>query len=311
MSLNVLFAGPARDWPDYAPALRLAFRDAALDARIADDLPPQSVDYIVHAPDSALQDFTPYDRCKAVLSLWAGVEAALRNPTLTQPLARMADPGLREGMVEWVTGHVLRYHLGIDAVLAGQDGVWRPDLVAPLARDRPVGILGLGALGSAAGQALAALNFPVFGWSRHEKTIVGIDCRSGDGGLTTVLENSAILVLLLPETEATRNLMTAERLAMLPLGAHLLNPGRGALIDDAALLAALDSGYLAHATLDVFRTEPLPATHPFWSHRRVTVSPHVASATRPGTASAFIAANIARVEAGLPLLAEVDRAAGY
>jgi len=115
----------------------------------------------------------------------------------------------------------------------------------------------------------------------------------------------------LPDTPATANILNAQTLAQLPRGARIINPGRGTLVEDAALLAALDTGQIAAATLDVFRTEPLPAEHPYWAHPSVTVTPHIAAATRPDTASAVIAANIARVQAGQPLLHEVSRSAGY
>lgn len=119
------------------------------------------------------------------------------------------------------------------------------------------------------------------------------------------------MVLLLPLTPATENTLNAYTLAALPQGAVVLNPGRGGLIDDAALLAALDSGQIGHATLDTFRSEPLPPAHPYWAHPRVTVTPHIASATRPRTAAQAVADNIARSEAGLPLLHLVDRQRGY
>jgi glyoxylate/hydroxypyruvate reductase A len=213
-------------------------------------------------------------------------------------------------MVEWVTGHVLRYHLGMDAQISGQNGTWAP-LIPPLARNRRVGFLGLGVLGSACAHALVALNFQVSGWSRASKSVAGIRCLSGDAGLAKLLQSSDILVLLLPLTPATENLLNAERLALLPKGAFVLNPGRGALIDDKALLGALDTGQIAHATLDVFRVEPLPPEHPYWAHPNVTVTPHIASDTRADSASLVIAENIRRNEAGEPMRFVVDRAAGY
>jgi len=245
-----------------------------------------------------------------VLNLWAGVENVVGNETLTVPLARMVDPGLTEGMVEWVTGHVLRHHLGIDANLAAQNGEWVKH-VPPLARDRKVGILGLGELGRACGEALAFLKFDVAGWSRSPKSLPGIACHHGESGLRAVLGRSGILVLLLPLTADTENTLDAQAIASMPEGAVVLNPGRGALIDDAALLAGLDSGHLAQATLDVFRTEPLPPEHPFWAHPKVTVTPHIASDTRPPSASRVIAENVRRGEAGEPFLHVVDRDAGY
>ncbi|NNU79899.1 glyoxylate/hydroxypyruvate reductase A [Halovulum dunhuangense] len=312
MSVRVLFAGDDRDWPVYAPLLRSACAARGLEIALSDTAPdPAAVDYIVYAPSGPLKDFGPFTAAKAVLSLWAGVERIVGDPTLTQPLCRMVDSGLRQGMTEWVTGHVLRHHLGLDTHILHQDGIWRDKAVPPLAGERPVGILGLGALGAAAGQALAGLGFPVTGWSRTPKSAAQIDCRHGADGLAETLRRAQIMVLLLPLTEDTRGLLNAERLALLPEGAVVINPGRGPLIVDADLLDALDRGRIGHATLDVFATEPLPPEHPYWAHPRVTVTPHIASATRPQTAAEAIAENIARGEAGRPFLHLVDRARGY
>lgn len=310
---RILFSAPRSDWEDYREVLPAALAEAGVAADIEHVLmpeAPEAVDYIVYAPSSRLKDFRPFTGAKAVLNLWAGVEGVAANETLTQPLARMVDPGLTEGMVEWCAGHVLRHHLDLDLDVGRTDGVWAPH-VPPLARDRSVVILGLGALGAAVGTALAGLNFRVSGWSRSAKDIAGIRCLSGEAGLAQALSVAEILVLLLPLTDATRNLMNAERLGRLPQGAVLINPGRGPLLDDKALLAALDAGRLAHATLDVFREEPLPPDHPFWSHAKVTVTPHIASATRPESAAKVIAENIRRGEAGAPFLHLVDRSLGY
>ncbi|PVA05237.1 2-hydroxyacid dehydrogenase [Thalassorhabdomicrobium marinisediminis] len=307
--IKVLFSAGDAAWPAYRKALPKAFAQHNLDVDLARDHAPGTVDYIVAAPNGPVRDFTPYTRCKAVLNLWAGVEDIAPNRTLTQPLARMVDPGLTAGMVEWVVAHTLRHHMGIDLHIHGQDGQWR-DHVPPLAQDRPVTILGLGELGTACAQALAQLGFPVTGWSRTAKSIDNVTCLSGDEGLTPALQDAEIVVLLLPLTDATENILNAQTLALLADGAFVINPGRGPLIDDGALLAALDRN-IAHATLDVFRTEPLPADHPFWAHPQVTVTPHIASATRPETSALCIADNIARGEAGRPFAHLVDRARGY
>lgn len=311
MTVTVLFAAPEDNWDAYEAPLRTAFAETGIDARLVRDAAPEAVDYMVYAPGGAVQDFRPYTRLKAVLNLWAGVENIVTNDTLTAPLARMVDEGLTEGMVEWVTGHVLRHHLGMDRHILGQDGIWRSGTVPPLARDRTIGMLGLGELGGACGQALARLNFNVMGWARSRKSIAGLDCRAGADGLDAVLSAAEIVVLLLPLTDATENLMNAARIARLPAGAVIVNPGRGPLIDDAALLAALDTGQVGHATLDVFREEPLPPAHPFWAHPKVTVTPHIASETRPKSAARVIAENIRRGEAGAPFLHLVDRDRGY
>ncbi len=306
--IQVLFAADNAKWVDYAGPLRAALAEAGLDAHVATDIAAEDVDYIVYAPDSAVQDFGPFTRLKAVLNLWAGVENVVGNPTLRVPLTRMADPGLTEGMVEYVTGHVLRHHLGIDRYIGARDAEWTRH-IPPLARDRRVGILGLGALGLASAEALVGLRFDVAGWSRSPKSADGIACYSGEDGLTAVLQRSEIVVLLLPHTAGTENVLNAATLAKLPDGAVIINPGRGALIDDDALLAEIDR--LGHATLDVFREEPLPPAHPFWAHPKITITPHIAAETRTVSASKVIAENIRRGEAGLPLLHLVDRAAGY
>lgn len=308
--INVLFAALPERWAQYEAVLHAAFAELGLNVDLRTDFAPEDVDYIVYAPNSPVQDFTPYTRCKAVLNLWAGVENVVGNETLTQPLARMVDPGMTRGMVEYVAGHVMRHHLGMDLHIQGQDGAWRAH-VPPLAEERRVTVLGLGELGLACAQALAGLGFPVTGWSRRQKEAEGITCLSGDDGLAQALNQADVLVLLLPRTKATENLLNTERLGQMPQGAFIVNPGRGELIDDEALLAALDTGHIAHATLDVFRIEPLPKEHRYWSHPQVTVTPHIASETRARTASRVIAENIRRGEAGEPFLHLVDRTAGY
>lgn len=307
--ITVEFAAGSSRWDAYQGPLQQAFDEKGLKVDLRMGHAPQDVDYIVYAPGSELQDFTPYTKAKAVLNLWAGVERIIGNKTLTVPLCRMVDPGLTTAMVEWVCGHTLRYHLEIDRCLTAQNR-WDP-YVPPLACERPVTVLGLGELGQACAKALGRLGFPVSGWSRSARDVVGVTCHYGDVGLKSALHTAEILVLLLPDTPATQNLLDAETLSWLPKGARILNPGRGPLIDDDALLAALDSGQIAHATLDVFRVEPLPQGHPYWTHPNVTVTPHIAAETRASTASQVVAENIRRGEANEEFLYVVDRAAGY
>ncbi|THD81436.1 glyoxylate/hydroxypyruvate reductase A [Aliigemmobacter aestuarii] len=308
---TILFAGGAGLWDEYRTALPLALADAGVPARIVTETAtPDAVDYIVYAPTSPLQDFAPFTNVKLVQSLWAGVERIVGNPTLTQPLCRMVDPGLTEGMVEYVLGHVLRHHLGMDRHIVNPGHVW-DHRCPPLARDRKVTMLGLGALGAACLQALGALHFDLRGWSRTPKSLPGVRCHHGTDGLREALSGAEIVVTLLPRTPGTENILNAETLGWLAPGAAIVNPGRGPLIDDEALLAALDSGQVGHATLDVFRVEPLPAGHPFWTHSRVTVTPHIAADTRADSAARVVAENIRRAEAGEPLLHQVDRVRGY
>ena len=310
MTIKILFSANEENWKRYKAPLQDALDDKFLDYELGTTSTPSEVDYIVYAPSSSLHDFSPYTNLKAVLNLWAGVEGVTNNKTLKVPLARMVDSGLTDGMVEWVTGHTLRHHLGIDKHIHGQDGIWR-SYVPPLAKDRVITILGLGTLGTACGIALKRLGFNVRGWSRREKRVDGILCFYGDEQIDSSLMDADIVVLLLPDTPLTQNILNQHTLNLLKPGAFVLNPGRGPLIDDDALLAALDSGQIEHATLDVFRIEPLPQNHQYWSNNKVTVIPHKASETRPKTASQVIAMNIERAENGQELLYLVDRENGY
>lgn len=310
MTVNVLFAATHARWAEYQEPLAQAIAATGIKADIRTDHAPDTVDYIVYAPNSPVQDFTPFTRAKAVLNLWAGVEAVVDNPTLHIPLCRMVDPALTQGMVEWVTGHILRLHLGMDAHINAAPGTWEPQ-APPLAFDTRVSVLGLGELGTACATALSRLGFQVAGWSRSPKSLDTITCFSGTDGLDAALMRADYCVLLLPSTPATENTLNARTLALMPKGARILNPGRGPLIDDDALLTALDSGQIGHATLDVFRTEPLPADHRYWTHPNVTVTPHIASETRAAYSSQTVAENIRRGEAGLPFLHVVDRTAVY
>ncbi len=308
--ITVLYSGKGVDWEIYRKYITKALSAKGIKAKILQQSPPDQVDYIVFDPSGPVLDFSIFVNLKAVLSLWAGVEKIVGDRTLTVPLCRMVDTSLRESMREWVTGHVLRYHLGMDQQIQQQDGVWRKN-VPPLARQRTVGILGIGELGSACAKSLSQLGFNVAGWSKSQKTIDGMTCFSGDQGLDEILPIAEILVLLLPQTTETHHIINAKTLAKLPQGAFLLNPGRGPLIDDSALLNALNSGQISHTTLDVFDVEPLPADHPFWPHPNVTVTAHIASETQASTAANVIATNIERGENNRPFLYLVDRTARY
>ncbi|MEP1535993.1 MAG: glyoxylate/hydroxypyruvate reductase A [Paracoccaceae bacterium] len=310
MTTNVLFAATAQRWDEYETPIRHELKTVGIDANLSLDIPAADVDYIVYAPNSGLTDFTPFTRAKAVLSLWAGVETIVTNKTLTLPLCRMVDPSLTQGMVEWVVGHALRHHLGMDAHILAQPGEWAPK-APPVAWDRSVTVLGLGELGQACARALSGLGFSVSGWSRRPKKIEGVTCHCGDKGLIDALDQAEIVVLLLPDTPATTNLMNSERLGLMAKGGVIINPGRGPLIDDTALLNALDYGQVGHATLDVFRTEPLPIEHKFWTHPNVTVTPHIASETRAKWSAKTIAENVRRGESGQPFLHLVDLEQGY
>ena len=309
--INILFAAVSERWDQYQEHLKKELDLIGLEYKLSEKLPPSEVDYIIYAPNSSIKDFSVFTNLKAVLNLWAGVEDVVKNKTLKVPLARMVDEGLTQGMKEWVLGHVMRHHLGIDLHIFGQDGKWRDWSTPPLAKNRSVTILGLGALGAECASTLAKVGFKVYGWSSTEKSVENVICHHGFEGLEKSLFGSEIVVLLLPSTADTENIINEKTLSYLTKNAVIINPGRGTLIDEKVLLKSLDDGKLAHATLDVFRQEPLPADHPFWQHPKITVTPHIASETKPQTASQVIAANILRFEKGKPLLYQVNFETGY
>jgi glyoxylate/hydroxypyruvate reductase A len=301
--MKVLFAAKPSDWDEWAPALRATCPEMDL-AQTGD---PAGFDAIIYAPGGEIEDLSPYVNARLVQSLWAGVERIVTNATLTQPLARMVDPGLAQGMAEFCTGWAMRAHLGMDRY--AQDGIWRNGQIPPLAAQRNVTILGMGELGRAVAGMLQGIGFRVTGYSASGRPVDGIEVF-GRSDLDQALAKAEILISLLPDTAETRNLLDAQRLALLPVGAWVINPGRGTVLDDAALLAALD-GHLGHAILDVFRTEPLPADHAFWRHPKITVTPHIAADTRPETAAPVVAENLRRAMSGQPILNLVDRIRGY
>tara|TARA_Y200000002_G_scaffold302858_1_gene258231 strand:- start:161 stop:1093 length:933 start_codon:yes stop_codon:yes gene_type:complete len=309
--INILFAAVTDRLDQYQKPLKKELDFLGLEYKLSKKLSPSEVDYIIYAPNSPIKDFSVFTNLKAVLNLWAGVEHVVKNETLKVPLAKMVDKGLTQGMKEWVLGHVMRYHLGIDLHIFGQDGQWRDWSSPPLASDRNVTILGLGALGAECASTLANVGFKVRGWSLTKKSIDHVICHHGFEGLEKSLIGSEIIILLLPSTADTENIINTKTISYLAKNAKIINPGRGTLIDEKSLLKSLDDGKLAHATLDVFRQEPLPADHLFWKHPKITVTPHIASETRPQTASKVIATNIDRFEKGKPLLYQVNFEAGY
>jgi glyoxylate/hydroxypyruvate reductase A len=226
-------------------------------------------------------------------------------------VVRLVDPGIKEGMIEYVVYNVLRFHRRMpEYEIQQRKGLWI-ERRQMLPADRRVGILGLGEIGVACAEMLVRMGFDVLGWSRTKKEILNVGCFYGDEALTAFLGQSSILICLLPLTPRTEGILDRETLAALPPGAFLINVGRGAHVVESDLLAALDSGHIAGAALDVFRVEPLPRDHPFWSHPNVSVTPHVAALTLPRTAGPVIADIIRQAEAGGPIRNTVDPGQGY
>jgi len=247
-----------------------------------------------------------------VQSLGAGInQLGMHDFPSHVRVARLVDSGLTGMMTEYALLAALRYARNFDYHERAQRGsTW--DYVMPTGVGScPVGVLGLGVIGAAVARRLAENGFLVSGWARSNKTIDGVTCFSGNEGLPAFLHDLRVLINLLPLTPQTTNILDEKLFAMLPKGAFVVNIGRGAHLVDADLLAAIDSGHLGGATLDVFREEPLPAGHPFWLHPRITITPHCAGTGDPDSAAEVVAENIRRAKRGDPLLNEVDRARGY
>ncbi len=266
---------------------------------------------VVWAPPAAL--FDTETSLKAIFNLGAGIDALMRMPNLPKdiPVVRLGDAGMSVQMAEYVCHAVIRHTRELDLFeSASRSGHWT--FRKPTIRSHyPVGIMGLGAIGARVAQALVDFEYPVRGWSRTEKNLPGVTCYSGAAGLDPFLRSTRILVCVLPLTPETDSILNRENLAKLIEDAYLINVARGAHLVDADLLALLESGQLAGATLDVFREEPLPADHPFWSHPQIVMTPHISARTLRDASLAQIAGKIEQLERGLPIEGIVDRRCGY
>jgi glyoxylate/hydroxypyruvate reductase A len=261
--------------------------------------------------------FGAFPNLRAIFSLGAGVDGVLADRALPQvPIVRVVDPNLMRRMTEYVTLHVLMHHRRQRRYDAQQrQRLWH-EHPQPRANEVTVGIMGLGVLGRDAAEVLMRLGFRVAGWSRAPRQLPGIETFHGAAGLDAFLARSEILVCLLPHTPATEGILDLALLRKLKRdgalgGAFLINAGRGRLQVDADIVAALDEGALAGATLDVFPVEPLPATSPLWAHPGVTITPHNSAASVPDETVAYIVGQIERFEAGHGLENVIDRASGY
>jgi glyoxylate/hydroxypyruvate reductase A len=302
--MKILFASRVEKPEVWLPLLRQALPE---DEFVA--VPDKTVDValIAQPPDGTFQKL---GRPKLIQSLWMGVDQLITDPQLPRgvPVARLVDPGMVAAMSETVLAHVLDWHRHLYRYrLQQRASTWRRE-EQRMASDRTIGLLGLGELGSDAARKLLALGFNVAGWSRRPKELPGVKCFTD---LPAMLRVTDALVCLLPLTGETQGILNARTFATMKRGGCVINVARGAHLVVRDLLGALDSGWLAHAYLDVFETEPLPGNDPLWNHPAITITPHIAALTEPRTAVPKVVENIERVRRGDTPLNLVDFEAGY
>lgn len=315
MNLTVAVATSTMPAEPWCKALESASLAAGVNARFVEwQGKPLTAHYAaVWLPPTEL--FRTEPEIRAVFNIGAGVDALLASNVVPAqlPILRLVDAGMAARMAEYVCFYIARITRGLHRFgppIGLRD--WNAD--RPRGASPAVGVMGLGAIGLAIAKAMTGLGYPVLGWSRAPRTEEGLRSFFGLEQLPAFLASSQILVNVLPLTPETHDLLNTARLMQLPTGAHLINVGRGGTIVDADLLAALDGGHLASATLDVFRTEPLPPGDPYWSHPKVTVTPHLSGPTPRRPAAEQIVSMLKQMEAGVvpqALPGFVDRARGY
>ena len=307
--MKILLQPPRDEREAWRAALSAALPEAAV--AMWPDAPAEPDYALVWKPPAEL--FARVRPAKAIFNLGAGVDVLMAMATLPEgiPVIRLENAGMAVQMAEYVTLAVLCAYREADAYAAQQrEGRWQP---------RPrlakagfgVGILGFGVLGQAVARAVAPFGFPLFSWSRTKKQVPGVHSFAGPAELPAFLAASRVLVCLLPSTPETRGLLGRANLSQLPRGAHVVNVARGDIVVDDDLVALLDAGHLAGATLDVFRHEPLPSAHPFWHHPRITLTPHASAVTVVEDSVAQVAAKILQLERGETVTGVVDRVRGY
>jgi len=313
--MNIIFYHPTFDAKLWIDGITKRLPQANMRVWQAGDDQPADYALVWRPPHDMLASRTAL---KGIFALGAGVDAILaqeqRQPgTLPAgvPLIRLEDTGMSLQMQEYALAAVLRYFRRMDEYqLFQQQKQWHA-LVPHSRNDFTIGVLGAGVLGSSVAEALAGMQFTVRTWSRSAKSQAGVQSFYGDDQLAAFTTGCKVLINLLPNTPHTAGILNHQLFTNMQHNAYLINLGRGGHLAEGDLLRALDSGQIAAATLDVFTEEPLPAMHPFWSHPRVSITPHVGADTLPQEAMDSIVSNIAAIEEGREPAGQVDLVRGY
>ena len=303
-AMNILFASEMEKLQSWLPLLGRALPHDRITTSCEERI---DVALVASPPAGVLKKLRGV---KLIQSLWMGVEGLVADPDYPKgvPLARLVDPGMVAAMSETVLAHILDWHRRHNQYREQQRARQWLRHTQYMTADRTVGLLGLGELGSDAARKLLALGFSVAGWSRRPRQVEGVKCFTD---LSAMLPECDALVCLLPLTAQTRGILNAENLGKMKRKGVLINVARGGHVVRKDLFAALDSGQLAHAYLDVFEPEPLPQDDPLWAHPKVSITPHTAALTEPRTAVPKIVENVERARRGEAPLNRVDFEAGY
>jgi glyoxylate/hydroxypyruvate reductase A len=309
--MDIIFQDNGNFLAEWQAALKRTLPEAKVRVWHEGDNAPADYAIVWKPPAAMLAGRT---NLKAIFSRGAGADGILQIAAeLPQgvPVVRLCDAGMGVQMAEYALHAVLRYFRRFDSYQQSQrDNAWQP-LPAQRREDFRVGVLGMGVLGQKIINALQHFEFPVNGWSRSQKSFDGVLCFSGHEHLQAFLQASNVLICILPLTAETTQILNRENLQQLPRGAYLINVARGAHLVEADLLALIQQGHIAGATLDVFAEEPLPANHPFWQEPRITITPHIAAITMIAESVSQIAHNMRALAQGQTVAGVVDPNRGY
>ena len=309
--MKVLFYSPEKNIRPWLDEISAALPGAEVWAWTPACAERQADYAVLWAPPQAL--FTAQHQLKAVFNIGAGVDSILKLPNLPSgvSIVRLNDAGMAAQMAEYVCHALIRHARRFDTYeVHARNRQWKRE--APISRAAfPVGVMGLGDIGARVAQAVAAFEYPTYGWSRTLKSLSGITTFAGNEGLDEFLRQVRVLVCVLPLTPDTVGILNATTFATLKPDAYLINVARGRHLVEKDLIASLDSGHLAGATLDVFSEEPLSAGHAFWSHPGITLTPHISAITMRAESVVQIAEKIRALARGEIIDGIVDSGRGY